>query len=97
MHKYREEIREDKSFKMGKAKEAAVVAGALAFAWLAIELALKPFLAKARASIDNSDPPRDPDDDALPKTTTDDVPDAADSKPAGDVPTAVDTITTDPV
>lgn len=86
-----------KSFKMGKAKEAAVVAGALAFAWLAIELALKPFLAKARASIDNSDPPRDPDDDALPKTTTDDVPDAADSKPAGDVPPAADTITTDAV
>ena len=82
---------------MGKAKEAAVVAGALAFAWLAIELALKPFLTKARASIDKSDPARDPDDDALPKTTTDDVPDAADSKPAGDVPPAADTITTDAV
>ncbi|KHN19881.1 hypothetical protein glysoja_033513 [Glycine soja] len=82
---------------MGKAKEAAVVAGALAFAWLAIELALKPFLAKARASIDNSDPSRDPDDDALPKTTINDVPNVADSKPAGDVPTAVDTITTDAV
>ena len=31
---------------MGMANEAAVVAGALAFAWLAIELALKPFLIK---------------------------------------------------
>ncbi|XP_028208464.1 probable 26S proteasome subunit rpt4 [Glycine soja] len=82
---------------MGKAKEAAVVAGALAFTWLLIELAFKPFLTKARASIDNSDPSRDPDDDALPKTTINDVPNVADSKPAGDVPTAVDTITTDPV
>jgi len=76
---------------MGKAKEAAVVAGALAFAWLAIELALKPFLTKARASIDKSDPARDPDDDALPKTTADDVPEAS----ADDVPVAADTKTTD--
>lgn len=68
-----------------------VVAGALAFAWLAIELALKPFLTKARASIDKSDPARDPDDDALPKTTADDVPEAS----ADDVPVAADTKTTD--
>lgn len=47
---------------MGKAKEAAVVVSALAFVWLAIELALKPFLDKTRASIDKSDPTRDPDD-----------------------------------
>ncbi|KAJ1433052.1 outer envelope membrane protein 7 [Sesbania bispinosa] len=47
---------------MGKAKEAVVVVGALAFAWLAIELALKPFLSKTRASIDKSDPANDPDD-----------------------------------
>lgn len=73
------------------AKEAVVVAGALAFAWLAIELALKPFLTKARASIDKSDPARDPDDDALPKTTADDVPEAS----ADDVPVAADTKTTD--
>ena len=47
---------------MVKGKEAVVVVGALALAWLAIELALKPFLSKTRASIDKSDPTRDPDD-----------------------------------
>ncbi|KAL2320934.1 hypothetical protein Fmac_029903 [Flemingia macrophylla] len=57
---------------MGKAKEAVVVAGALALVWVAIELALKPFLGKARDSIDKSDPARDPDDQ------DDDVPAAAD-------------------
>ncbi|XP_014495458.1 outer envelope membrane protein 7 [Vigna radiata var. radiata] len=70
---------------MGKAKEAVVVAGALAFAWLAIELALKPFLSKARASVDKSDPARDPDDvpDAdVPKPTTDDLPDVSASETA---------------
>ncbi|XP_057438786.1 outer envelope membrane protein 7 [Lotus japonicus] len=51
---------------MGKGKEAVVVVGALAFAWLAIELALKPFLSKTRESIDKSDPTRDPDDDVPP-------------------------------
>lgn len=64
---------------MGKAKEAVVVVGALAFAWLAIEIALKPFLAKTRGSMDKSDPTRDPDD-ALPDPSapkTDD--DAGDS------------------
>ncbi|KAK1559566.1 hypothetical protein Q3G72_015861 [Acer saccharum] len=30
--------------------------------WLAIEIALKPFLDKARAAMDKSDPARDPDD-----------------------------------
>ncbi|CAJ2633155.1 hypothetical protein L195_g047561 [Trifolium pratense] len=50
---------------MGKAKEAIVVAGALAFVWLTIELAFKPFLSQTRDSIDKSDPTRDPDDDAL--------------------------------
>ncbi|XP_027352485.1 outer envelope membrane protein 7 [Abrus precatorius] len=59
---------------MGKAKEAVVVVGALAFVWLAIEIAFKPFLNKTRASIDKSDPNRDPDD----------VPDAAESKPTDD-------------
>ncbi|KAI3423219.1 uncharacterized protein J3R85_011178 [Psidium guajava] len=49
---------------MGKgAKQAAVVFGALAFGWLAIELAFKPFLDRARAAMDKSDPARDPDDD----------------------------------
>ncbi|XP_015969543.1 outer envelope membrane protein 7 [Arachis duranensis] len=51
---------------MGKAKDAVVVVGALALAWAAIELALKPFLSKARSDIDKSDPARDPDDDAVP-------------------------------
>lgn len=43
--------------------EAVVVMGALACAWLAIELAFKPFLDKSRDSIQKSDPNRDPDDD----------------------------------
>ena len=50
---------------MGKStatKQAVVVFGALAFGWLAIELAFKPFLDKFRAAIDKSDPTRDPDD-----------------------------------
>ncbi|XP_057965467.1 uncharacterized protein LOC131156032 [Malania oleifera] len=54
-------------------KSAAVVFGALAFGWLAIELAFKPFLDKARTAMDKSDPNRDPDDvdggsDAAPKS-----------------------------
>ncbi|XP_051142606.1 outer envelope membrane protein 7-like [Andrographis paniculata] len=48
------------------AKSAAVVLGALAFGWLAIELAFKPWLQKARSAMDKSDPTRDPDDQALP-------------------------------
>ncbi|GMY16648.1 outer envelope membrane protein 7 [Fagus crenata] len=50
---------------MGKStatKQAMVVFGALAFGWLAIELAFKPFLDKARSAMDKSDPTRDPDD-----------------------------------
>ncbi|KAF3450183.1 hypothetical protein FNV43_RR06263 [Rhamnella rubrinervis] len=50
---------------MGKTavtKQAMVVLGALAFGWLAIELAFKPFLDKARSAMDKSDPARDPDD-----------------------------------
>ena len=50
---------------MGKStgmKQAAVVFGALAFGWMAIEMAFKPFLDKARAAMDKSDPDRDPDD-----------------------------------
>ncbi|OMO77732.1 hypothetical protein CCACVL1_14853 [Corchorus capsularis] len=50
---------------MGKStsmKQAAVVFGALAFGWLAIEMAFKPFLDKARGSMDKSDPNHDPDD-----------------------------------
>ncbi|XP_068339733.1 outer envelope membrane protein 7-like [Pyrus communis] len=51
---------------MGKAsgaKQAAVVFGALAVGWLAIELAFKPFLDKARSAMNKSDPARDPDED----------------------------------
>ncbi|XP_006292093.2 outer envelope membrane protein 7 [Capsella rubella] len=50
---------------MGKAsgaKQATVVVAALAFGWLAIEIAFKPFLDKFRSSIDQSDPSKDPDD-----------------------------------
>ncbi|GKU86620.1 hypothetical protein SLEP1_g1122 [Rubroshorea leprosula] len=43
-------------------KQAAVVFGALALGWMAIELAFKPFLDKARAAMNKSDPSRDPDD-----------------------------------
>lgn len=58
-------------------KQAIVAVGALAFVWLAIEIAFKPFLRQSRSAIDKSDPRRDPDD----------VPDASESlvsPPAGD-------------
>nr|AAA63414.1 outer envelope membrane protein [Pisum sativum] len=61
---------------MGKAKEAVVVAGALAFVWLAIELAFKPFLSQTRDSIDKSDPTRDPDDAPPPPPPETDAGDA---------------------
>ncbi|GAU23346.1 hypothetical protein TSUD_333930 [Trifolium subterraneum] len=64
---------------MGKAKEAIVVAGALAFVWLTIELAFKPFLSQTRDSIDKSDPTRDPDDDALDTAAAPPVTDAGDT------------------
>ncbi|PIN03061.1 hypothetical protein CDL12_21046 [Handroanthus impetiginosus] len=44
------------------AKSAAIVFGALAAGWLAIELAFKPWLQKVRSAMDKSDPARDPDD-----------------------------------
>ncbi|KAG6571478.1 Small nuclear ribonucleoprotein SmD1b, partial [Cucurbita argyrosperma subsp. sororia] len=51
---------------MGKkpsgSKQAFFILGALALGWLAIEMAFKPFLDKARSAMDNSDPTRDPDD-----------------------------------
>ncbi|XVF32602.1 hypothetical protein REPUB_Repub17cG0096600 [Reevesia pubescens] len=53
---------------MGKStamKQAAVVFGALAFGWMAIEMAFKPFMDKARAAMDKSDPDHDPDDIAV--------------------------------
>lgn len=43
-------------------KSVVIVFGALAFGWATIELAFKPWLDKARASMDKSDPTRDPDD-----------------------------------
>ncbi|KAJ9696214.1 hypothetical protein PVL29_008454 [Vitis rotundifolia] len=52
-----------KSTEAGALKSAMVVFGALAFGWLAIELAFKPFLDKARSALDKSDPTRDPDDE----------------------------------
>ncbi|CAK7346615.1 unnamed protein product [Dovyalis caffra] len=48
---------------MKPAKQAMVVFGALAFGWLAIEMAFKPILDKARSAMDKSDPARDLDDD----------------------------------
>ncbi|KAE8660644.1 Small nuclear ribonucleoprotein family protein [Hibiscus syriacus] len=50
---------------MGKSstvKQAAVVVGALAFGWMAIEMVFKPLLDKARAAMDKTDPDCDPDD-----------------------------------
>ncbi|EEF41725.1 outer envelope membrane protein 7 [Ricinus communis] len=61
-------------------KQAMVVVGALAFGWLAIEMAFKPFLDKARAAMDKSDPERDPDD-SPPKDLPSDAL-ASDDKPA---------------
>lgn len=55
--------------KSSSAKSAAIVFGALACGWLAIELALKPLLVKTRAAIDESDPNRDPDDTEKPSTS----------------------------
>ncbi|KAK4731917.1 hypothetical protein R3W88_024905 [Solanum pinnatisectum] len=49
--------------KTNSLKSTAVVVGALACGWLAIELAFKPFLEKARAALNKSDPARDPDDE----------------------------------
>ncbi|MFS7994671.1 putative outer envelope membrane protein [Helianthus anomalus] len=43
----------------GPLKSLVVVIGALAFGWADIELAFKPFLDKARTSIDKSGPTRE--------------------------------------
>ncbi|KAL5983390.1 hypothetical protein ACLOJK_017475 [Asimina triloba] len=43
-------------------KSALVVVGAIAFGWLSIELAFKPFLNRAREALDKADPARDTDD-----------------------------------
>ena len=48
--------------KTSSLKSTAVVVSALAFGWLAIEFAFKPWLEKARAALNKSDPSRDPDD-----------------------------------
>ncbi|CAA7408008.1 unnamed protein product [Spirodela intermedia] len=44
-------------------KSALVVVGSLAFAWLTVEMAFKPFLDSIRGAIAKSDPGRDPDGD----------------------------------
>ncbi|KAG9456662.1 hypothetical protein H6P81_001170 [Aristolochia fimbriata] len=44
-------------------KSAVVVFGALAFGWLTIEIAFKPFLDRAREAMNKADPSRDPDED----------------------------------
>lgn len=49
-----------KMAKQNSTKSAAIVFGALAFGWLAIEMALKPWLVKARSAM--NDPDADPDD-----------------------------------
>ena len=61
--KHRERERDQKMARKSTAtKQAMVVFGALALGWLAIELAFKPFLDKARSAMNRSDPTRDPDD-----------------------------------
>lgn len=52
-----------KSEQRTAASATAIVVGALACGWLAIELAFKPWLQKTRAAMDKSYPDRDPDDD----------------------------------
>ncbi|MCD9561141.1 hypothetical protein HAX54_020115 [Datura stramonium] len=47
--------------KTSSLKSTAVVVGALACGWLAIEFAFKPLLEKARTALNKSDPARDPD------------------------------------
>ncbi|KAI3958377.1 hypothetical protein MKW98_011065 [Papaver atlanticum] len=44
-------------------KSSLVVFGALAFGWLTMEIAFKPYLDKARAAMDKSDPSHDPDEE----------------------------------
>ncbi|XP_010278204.1 PREDICTED: outer envelope membrane protein 7-like [Nelumbo nucifera] len=50
------------STKVNSMKSAIVVFGALAFGYLTMELAFKPFLDKAQEATDKADPTRDPDD-----------------------------------
>lgn len=67
--------------KTNSVKTAAVVLGALAFGWAAIELAFKPWLDKARAAMDKSDPTRDPDDSSPADNITDNIDTAKKSPP----------------
>lgn len=46
-------------------KSGLVILGAIACGWLAIELAFKPFLDRARNAINKADPNCDPDDNQL--------------------------------
>ncbi|KNA23849.1 hypothetical protein SOVF_020710 [Spinacia oleracea] len=56
--------------KNGSVKQVAIVMGALAFGWLTIELAFKPWLDKARAALNKSDPAHDPDVDDVVSSDT---------------------------
>lgn len=78
--------------KEGSLKQAAIVMGALAFGWLAVEMAFKPWLSKARAAMDKSDPAHDPDgevvapdapDTQAPDAPDTEAPDAPDTEAAG--------------
>ncbi|KAL5704753.1 hypothetical protein ACHQM5_023133 [Ranunculus cassubicifolius] len=64
------------SAKVNSFKSAVVVLGALAFGWLTIEIACKPFLEKARDAMDKSDPNHDPDGDKSSSSTSDEDPSA---------------------
>ncbi|KAJ0113079.1 hypothetical protein Patl1_03411 [Pistacia atlantica] len=73
-------------------KKALTVLGALALGWLAIGIAFKPFLDKARAAMDKSDPARDPDDDVVEdekkssSSSSDADADSSDEKPSYEKP-----------
>ncbi|KAF3789070.1 Outer envelope membrane protein 7 [Nymphaea thermarum] len=44
-------------------KAAGIVCAALAFGWMAVELAFKPFLDSGRKALDRANPDHDLDDD----------------------------------
>ncbi|KAF6157326.1 hypothetical protein GIB67_004264 [Kingdonia uniflora] len=50
------------SGKLNSMKSTIVVLGAMAFGWLTLEFAFKPYLDKGRAAIKKSDPSNDADE-----------------------------------